>query len=176
MIELTGLNLTLVVIVAVIALAALLVAAVLVRQVLAASEGTPKMREIAAAVQEGAAAYLNRQFKTLAIFAVVVFFVLFLLPAETNGERIGRSIFFLVGAVFSGVTGYMGMWLAVRGNVRVAAAANESGEQSAMKIAFRTDGEHARDTAGAEGDLHRALLAGLVRGCRDADVDRKSVV
>ena len=140
MIELTGSNMTIVVIVAVIALAALVVAGLLVRQVLSASEGTPRMREIAAAVQEGASAYLSRQFKTLAIFAVVVFFVLFLLPAETTSERIGRSIFFLVGAVFSAITGYMGMWLAVRGNVRVAAAANESGEQKAMKIAFRTGG------------------------------------
>ena len=160
MIELTGSNLTLIVVVAVIALAALLVAAVLVRQVLAASEGTPKMKEIAGAVQEGASAYLSRQFKTLAIFAVIVFFVLFLLPAETGGERIGRSIFFLVGAVFSAITGYMGMWLAVRGNVRVAAAANESGEQSAMKIAFRTGGVAGMFTVGL--GLFGAALVVLV--------------
>jgi K(+)-stimulated pyrophosphate-energized sodium pump len=117
--ELEGSNYTLVVVAAVIALAALAVAGTLVRQVLSADEGTPKMREIAAAVQEGAAAYLTRQFRTLGVFAVVVFFVLFLLPADTGSERIGRSIFFLVGAVFSAITGYMGMWLAVRGNVRV---------------------------------------------------------
>ena len=160
MIELTGMNLTTVVVVAVIALAALLVAAVLVREVLGASEGTPKMKEIAAAVQEGAAAYLNRQFKTLAIFAVIVFFVLFLLPAETSAERIGRSIFFLVGAVFSAITGYMGMWLAVRGNVRVAAAANESGEQKAMKIAFRTGGVAGMFTVGL--GLFGAALVVLV--------------
>ena len=132
MIELSGSNLTTVVIVAVIALAALIVAGLLVREVLSADEGTNKMKEIAAAVQEGASAYLNRQFKTLAIFAVIVFFVLFLLPAETNAERIGRSIFFLVGAVFSAITGYMGMWLAVRGNVRVAAAAKDAGEQRVL--------------------------------------------
>jgi len=148
MIELTGNNVVLVVIVAVIALAALGVAAILVREVLAASEGTARMKEIAGAVQEGAAAYLNRQFKTLSIFAVIVFFLLFLLPAETNSERIGRSIFFLVGAVFSGITGYMGMWLAVRGNVRVAAAAKESGEQKAMRIAFRTGGVAGMFTVG----------------------------
>jgi K(+)-stimulated pyrophosphate-energized sodium pump len=148
MIELSGSNVTTVVIVAVIALAALIVAAILVREVLAASEGTAKMKEIAAAVQEGASAYLNRQFKTLAIFAVIVFFVLFLLPAETNSERIGRSIFFLVGAVFSAITGYMGMWLAVRGNVRVAAAANEQGEKPAMKLAFRTGGVAGMFTVG----------------------------
>ncbi len=127
MIELSGGNLTTVVVVAIIALAALGVAAVLVLEVLSASEGTYRMKEIAGAIQEGASAYLTRQFKTLAIFAAIVFFILFLLPAETSSERIGRSIFFLVGAVFSGVTGYMGMWLAVRGNVRVAAAAKDSG-------------------------------------------------
>ncbi len=160
MIELSGSNVTIVVIVAVIALAALVVAGLLVRQVLAASEGTPRMKEIAAAVQEGASAYLSRQFKTLAIFAVIVFFVLFLLPAETTSERIGRSIFFLVGAVFSAITGYMGMWLAVRGNVRVAAAANESGEQKAMKIAFRTGGVAGMFTVGL--GLFGAALVVLV--------------
>ena len=160
MIELSGGNLTTVVVVAVIALAALVVAAVLVRQVLAASEGTENMKSIAAAVQEGASAYLNRQFKTLAVFAVIVFFVLFLLPADTSAERYGRSIFFVVGAVFSGITGYMGMWLAVRGNVRVAAAANTSGEQTAMKIAFRTGGVAGMFTVGL--GLFGAALVVLV--------------
>jgi K(+)-stimulated pyrophosphate-energized sodium pump len=160
MIELSGGNLTTLVVVAIIALAALGVAAVLVREVLSASEGTPKMKEIAGAIQEGASAYLTRQFKTLAVFAAIVFFILFLLPAETTSERVGRSIFFLVGAVFSGVTGYMGMWLAVRGNVRVAAAAKESGEQRAMKIAFRTGGVAGMFTVGL--GLFGAALVVLV--------------
>ncbi len=160
MIELSGGNLTTVVVVAIIALAALGVAAVLVREVLSASEGTDRMKEIAGAIQEGASAYLTRQFKTLAIFAAIVFFILFLLPAETSSERIGRSIFFLVGAVFSGVTGYMGMWLAVRGNVRVAAAAKDSGEQKAMKIAFRTGGVAGMFTVGL--GLFGAALVVLV--------------
>jgi K(+)-stimulated pyrophosphate-energized sodium pump len=160
MIELSGSNMTIVVVVAVIALAALGVAAILSREVLAASEGTARMKEIAAAVQEGAAAYLNRQFKTLAVFAVIVFFVLFLLPAETTGERIGRSIFFLVGAVFSAITGYTGMWLAVRGNVRVAAAARDGSEQQAMKIAFRTGGVAGMFTVGL--GLFGAALVVLV--------------
>jgi K(+)-stimulated pyrophosphate-energized sodium pump len=147
-VALTGSNYTTVVIVALIALAALGVAAVLVRQVLAADEGTVNMKNIAKAIQEGASAYLNRQFRTLGVFAVLVFFLLFLLPADTQNERIGRSLFFLVGAVFSGITGYMGMWLAVRGNVRVAAAANTSGEQEAMKIAFRTGGVAGMFTVG----------------------------
>jgi K(+)-stimulated pyrophosphate-energized sodium pump len=152
--------LTLVVIVAAIAIAALVVAAILVRDVLSADQGTPRMREIAGAVQEGASAYLNRQFKTLAVFGVIVFFVLFLLPAETNSERIGRSIFFIVGGVFSGITGYMGMWLAVRGNVRVAAAAKDSTEQKAMKIAFRTGGVAGMFTVGL--GLFGAALVVLV--------------
>ena len=127
LVSLTGSNQTLVVVVAVVALAALGVAAFFVREVLAADQGTANMQRIALAVQEGAAAYLSRQFRTLSVFAVLVFFLLFLLPADTTSERVGRSIFFLVGAVFSATTGYIGMWLAVRGNVRVAAAANDSG-------------------------------------------------
>ena len=100
----SGGNLTLVYVVALVAVAALGVAWVLAREVLAAGEGTEKMKEIAGAVQEGAAAYLSRQFRTLAIFATLVFFLLFLLPAETTSEKIGRSAFFLVGAVFSAIT------------------------------------------------------------------------
>ncbi|MGW5419510.1 sodium-translocating pyrophosphatase [Streptomyces sp. NPDC003943] len=150
---LTQENRVIVVVVAAVALAALLVAQLLVRQVLRAGEGTEKMKEIAAAVQEGANAYLARQLRTLGVFAVVVFFLLFLLPADNWSQRAGRSLFFLVGALFSAVTGYVGMRLAVRANVRVAAAAREAtpgpGEPErdlttvshrAMKIAFRTGG------------------------------------
>src|SRR3984885_13169534 len=144
----TGSNVTWVAVVAVIALLALGVAGVLVRQVLATGQGTAKMQEIATAVQEGAAAYLRRQFRTLAVFVVVIFFVLLVLPADGSGVRWGRSIFFLVGALFSATTGFTGMWLAVRGNVRVAAAAKESGERSAMRIAFRTGGVAGMFTVG----------------------------
>jgi K(+)-stimulated pyrophosphate-energized sodium pump len=144
----TGSNLTWVVVVGVVALCALGVAWVLVREVLAASKGTPKMQEISAAVQEGAAAYLRRQFRTLGVFVVVIFFVLLLLPANGPGVQWGRSLFFLVGALFSGLTGFTGMSLTVRGNVRVAAAAKESGEHSAMRIAFRTGGVAGMFTVG----------------------------
>src|ERR1700752_1467968 len=81
----SGGNLTWVVIVAVVALAALAVAGVLVREVLADSQGTAKMQEIAKAVQQGAAAYLRRQFRTLSIFVVLIFFVLLILPAAGDG-------------------------------------------------------------------------------------------
>jgi K(+)-stimulated pyrophosphate-energized sodium pump len=147
-VSVSGNNLTWVVIVAVIALLALGVAGVLVREVLAAGQGTQRMQEIARAVQEGAAAYLRRQFRTLGVFVVIIFFVLLLLPADTTGVRWGRSIFFLVGALFSGLTGFTGMWLTVRGNVRVAAAAREGGERPAMRIAFRTGGVAGMFTVG----------------------------
>ncbi len=85
----SGANLTWVIAVAVVALLALVVAAVLVRQVLAASTGTEKMQEIAQAVQEGAAAYLRRQFRTLSVFVVLIFFVLLVLPADTGVDPLG---------------------------------------------------------------------------------------
>ena len=134
-------SLTIVAVIAVIAVLALVVAVVLRRQVLAAPEGTPGMRAIATAIQEGAQAYLNRQFRTLVLFALVVFALLFLLPGE-GGVKLGRSIAFLVGAGFSAAIGYLGMWLAVRANVRVAAAAREPGGRAeGARIAFRTGGE-----------------------------------
>jgi K(+)-stimulated pyrophosphate-energized sodium pump len=136
--ELHGSNLVLVVIVALIALAALGMAAMFRNEVLAAGEGTDNMKNIAQAVQEGASAYLTRQFRTLGVFAAVAFVALLALPADDWGVRIGRSIFFLVGAGFSAAVGYFGMSLAVQANLRVAAAANETGRDPAMKIGFRT--------------------------------------
>ena len=159
----SGGNLAWVAVVAVIALMALAVAGWLVRDVLAASQGTPKMQEIAKAVQEGAAAYLRRQFRTLGVFVVLIFFVLLVLPAVNESVRFGRSIFFLVGALFSAVTGFTGMWLAVRGNVRVAAAAKEAGERPAMRIAFRTGGVAGMFTVGL-GLFGAALVVLIYKG------------
>src|SRR5918994_1120689 len=136
--ELDGGNLVLVVVVALIALGALGMAAMFRSQVLAAGEGTDNMRTIAQAVQEGANAYLTRQFRTLAVFAAIAFFVLLALPADDWGVRIGRSIFFLVGAGFSATVGYLGMSLAVKAHLRVAAAAETQGREAAMNIGFRT--------------------------------------
>src|SRR5699024_12396637 len=105
-VDLTGADKTIVVIVGVVALIALAVAFVLRGGVHAAGTGTPKMQEISAAVQEGGAAYLGRQFRTLAVFVVIVFVLLFALPGDAS-ERIGRSIFFLIGAAFSATIGYL---------------------------------------------------------------------
>ncbi|WP_203973101.1 sodium-translocating pyrophosphatase [Planotetraspora silvatica] len=147
-VALSGSHLTLVVVVAAVALLALAVAGGLVREVLAAGQGTERMQNIAHAVQQGAAAYLTRQFRTLAVFVVLIPFLLFLLPADSTSVAVGRSVFFVIGAVFSALTGFIGMWLAVRGNVRVAAAARESGEKLAMRIAFRTGGVAGMFTVG----------------------------
>jgi len=147
-VSLSGGSLTYVVVVAVIALGALVMSAIFRREVLAAGVGITNMQTIARAVQEGAAAYLNRQFRTLAGFVILVFFVLLVLPGEID-VRIGRSVFFVIGAIFSATIGYLGMWLATRANVRVAAAANEpNGTLVATRIAFRTGGHVGMATVG----------------------------
>jgi K(+)-stimulated pyrophosphate-energized sodium pump len=139
LVEVTGNNLNLVYLVLGVSLVALAIAFALRAQVLSASEGTVKMQEIAAAVQEGAAAYLARQFRTLSFFVVIVVVLLFALPGDMD-VKIGRSIFFLIGAAFSAIVGYQGMWLAVRANVRVAEAARQGSAERSVQIAFRTGG------------------------------------
>ena len=139
LVHVAGNNLNIVYVILGVALVALAIAYALRAQVLSASDGTEKMREIAGAIQEGAAAYLARQFKTLSWFVGIVFLLLFALPGATD-IKIGRSVFFLVGAAFSAFVGYQGMWLAVRANVRVADAARAKSAEKAVQIAFRTGG------------------------------------
>jgi K(+)-stimulated pyrophosphate-energized sodium pump len=142
-------------VVLVISLTALAFAYYLVREVLGAAEGTEKMREIARAIQVGASAYLKRQFRTVGVFlgllAVALFFILPVPDNAAHGDlmiRFGRSLAFVLGAGFSATTGFTGMWLAVRANVRVANAARESGLRRALRIAFRAGGVAGMFTVG----------------------------
>ncbi|MGN6634095.1 MAG: sodium/proton-translocating pyrophosphatase, partial [Oryzihumus sp.] len=135
--SLSGTNLTLVIVVAAIAVVALVMGVFFRQQVLAADPGTENMQTIGGAVEEGAQAYLARQFKTLSAFVVIVFFLLLALPADSGGVRWGRSGFFVLGAVFSAAIGYLGMSLAVKANVRVASAARDGHRDEGMRIAFR---------------------------------------
>src|SRR5260221_5017267 len=111
------------------------------RQVLAASADTAGMQEIAGAVQEGARAYLNRQYRTIALVGVIIFVIVL----ATLGWRSADG--FLVGAVLSGAAGYIGMNVSVRANVRTAQAARE-GLPAGPGIALKSGGVHRLRRAG----------------------------
>jgi K(+)-stimulated pyrophosphate-energized sodium pump len=133
------------------ALLAIAVGFVLARGVLAADQGTPTMIGIAKAIQDGAMTYLRRQFKTIAVILVPVAIIVFVTSTEvvkpSGGDALSfaesgafRTLAFLAGGVLSGLTGFIGMSLAVRGNVRTAAAARSGSLKGALKVAFRTGG------------------------------------
>ena len=133
------------------ALLAIGVGFLLMRDVLAQDQGTPKMIEIATAIQEGAWAYLKRQFRTIAVILVPLAAIVFVTSTEilkpggevalSFGESgLYRTLAFVAGCFMSGLTGYIGMTLATRGNVRTAAAAKRNSLPDALKVAFRTGG------------------------------------
>jgi K(+)-stimulated pyrophosphate-energized sodium pump len=141
------------------ALLALGVGYFLMKGVLAQDAGTPTMQEIAKAIQEGAMAYLKRQFRTIALILVPVAVVVFLtstaVKKETGVEALTffesgsyRTLAFVLGCVMSGLTGFIGMSLAVRGNVRTAAAARSGSLPRALQVAFRTGGVAGMFTVG----------------------------
>jgi len=109
---------------------ALIYGALSVKWILAKPTGNDRMREISSAIQEGAKAYLNRQYATISIAGIVLFAVVGFFIGWTTAAG------FAVGAIFSGLTGYIGMNISVRANVRTAEAAND-GINAALQIAFR---------------------------------------
>ena len=112
------------------ALAAIVYGGILIQTVFKKSAGSEKMQEIAKAIQQGANAYLNRQYKTIALIAVVLFVLLWLVLG------LNVALGFIVGAVFSGLAGYIGMNVSVRANVRTTEAAKQ-GLKPALAVAVR---------------------------------------
>src|SRR3954447_2664671 len=141
------------------ALLAIAVGLYLARSVMAADAGSPKMQAIAKSIQEGAMAYLKRQFKTIALILVPLAAIVFVTSTsiqKPNGEvaltfaqaGFWRTVAFLLGCLASGFTGYIGMTLATRGNVRTAAAALTNSMPKALDVAFRTGGVAGMFTVG----------------------------
>jgi len=114
------------------AILAILYGLFLIRSVMRLSDGNAKMQEIAKAIQEGAKAYLNRQYKTVALVAAILFVIIGLVPS------LGwlTALAFIIGAFLSALTGYIGMNVSVRANVKTAEAAR-GGMDKALKVAFQ---------------------------------------
>ena len=159
-------------------LLALAVGFFLVRSVMAQDQGTPRMIEIASAIQEGAWAYLTRQFRTIGLIlvpvAVVVFLTSVAIERPDGSEALGfvasgayRTLAFLLGCLASGLTGYIGMTLATRGNVRTAAAARRGSMQAALEVAFRTGGVAGMFTVGL-GLLGATIIIALFQNTSSA--------
>ena len=120
-----------------IAVAGLVYAGMLVGQVVGADQGTEKMKEVAHAIKTGANAYLFRQFKAIVGLVFLITAILYFTAESTAAVRAGRAAAFFMGATFSWLVGFVGMSLAVRGNLRVAAAARTS-YGGALQLGYRT--------------------------------------
>ena len=141
------------------AVLAIAIGFILVRSVMASDQGTPKMIEIAEAIQEGAWAYLKRQFKTIGLILIPLVIIVFITSTEIlKGDNVValsqtqaglyRTIAFVLGCLASGFIGYIGMTLATRGNIRTAAAALTNSMPKALDVAFRTGGVAGMFTVG----------------------------
>ncbi|MEO6989404.1 MAG: sodium-translocating pyrophosphatase [Aquihabitans sp.] len=142
-----------------VALIGLGISYVLMQDVLKADDGTPAMKKIAVAIQEGAMAYITRQFRTIGMIVIPLAVVVFLTSSkilDNYGDvalgffqsGLYRTLAFVAGGVASGAIGFLGMWLATRGNIRTTAAATESNFPAALKVAIRTGGSVGMATAG----------------------------
>ena len=120
----------------VVAVLGLFYAAFLAAEVLGKDQGTEAMRNVSRAIRMGANAYLNRQFRAIAMLILIITALLYFTAGEQH-IAIGRACAFLMGSIFSATVGFIGMNMAVQGNVRVAAASRTSFAE-ALKIAYRT--------------------------------------
>ena len=167
-----------------VAVVALLAGVAMMRGVLAKPTGNEKMGEIAAAVQEGAMAYITRQFKTIGVIVIPVAVVVFLTSDKiaaplagvtskmSDGLSFGqsgtfRTLAFIVGALASGAIGFLGMWLSTRANLRTATAAQTGSMNAAMQVAFRAGGTIGLFTAGL-GLLGATLIIVIFRNSASA--------
>ena len=112
-------------------LLAILYAYIVSKQILSASPGNAKMQEIAGAIQEGARAYLNRQYKTIAIVGIVILIII------TYALGIWVGLGYFIGAFLSGAAGYVGMLISVQANVRTAEASRK-GLAAGLNIGFKS--------------------------------------
>ena len=120
-----------------VAVAGLVYAGWLVGQVIGADEGTPRMREVGAAIRQGANAYLARQFRAIIFLVIILTGLIWATTESIQAVAVGRAVAFFLGASFSWMVGFVGMTLAVRGNLRVAAAARTS-YGAALQLGYRT--------------------------------------
>ncbi len=120
-----------------VAIAGLVYAGTLVNQVIGADEGTQRMREVGTAIRQGANAYLARQFKAISWLMLVLTFIIYVTTESIQAVALGRAAAFFMGATFSWLVGFVGMTLAVRGNLRVAAAARTT-YGGALQLGYRT--------------------------------------